>query len=263
MKLLLLYSISTLIAVSINAAILPETQHITKDLNGQIAELYRSRDVKDSMNAAAEYFRAPQASKQNLKTKTKERLASAAEYFKAPDASKLRSNALILAQERLAAAAEYLKAPEFLKRLSETKVNNARAAAAEYFRAPESLSHNTKIDRTAERLTAAAEYLKAPEFPKRLSGTKVENVRAAGAEYFRAPESPSPNTRIYRTAENLTATAEYFKTPESQRHNSKIVAAKHFRIPDYYSKRRKYLVTHGGPMFRPTRKAHRRRYGLV
>uniref|UniRef100_A0A034WDM2 Uncharacterized protein n=1 Tax=Bactrocera dorsalis TaxID=27457 RepID=A0A034WDM2_BACDO len=188
MKLLLLYSINTLIVVSINAAILPGTQHITKDLDRQIAELYRTRDVNDSMNAAAEYFKAPQASKQNLKTENKEHLAAAAEYFKAPDVSELRSIALILAQERLA---------------------------------------------------AAAEYLKAPEFPKRLSATKVENARAAGAEYFIAPESARHNTRIDR---------------------SKAAAAKHFHASDYYPKRRKYLATHGGPMFRPTEKAHRGRF---
>lgn len=196
MKLPLLYTVTTLLVGSINAAILSETQHITNGLDRQIAEPYKSRDVKGGLNAAAEYFKGPKVSKQNLKSKTKENFAAAAEYFKAPDTNELRSDALILAQERLAGAAEYLKAPEFPKRISRNEVKDARAAAAEYFKAPESPRHNNRDIRTAESSAAAAEYFRAPEYHFKVNHSK-KNLAAVRRQMFR-PTTKAPRLRFIR-----------------------------------------------------------------
>nr|XP_036230480.1 uncharacterized protein LOC118683143 [Bactrocera oleae] len=180
MKLLLLFTVTTCIVVRIDAAILSDTQHITNDLDRQITDLYKARDVKE-----------------NLKSRTKESLAAAGAYFKTPDAGELRSNALNLAQERLAAAAEYLKAPEYPKHLSRTQMENARAAVAEYFKASVPPRHNTRIDRTVESLAAAAEYFQAPENYSKMIKVAKKSLAAVRKPLSRSTKK-TPRHRFVR-----------------------------------------------------------------
>uniref|UniRef100_A0A0A1XJT5 Sodium channel protein type 11 subunit alpha n=1 Tax=Zeugodacus cucurbitae TaxID=28588 RepID=A0A0A1XJT5_ZEUCU len=147
MKLLLLFTISTLIVGSINAAILSEIQDITNDLDRQ------------SLAAAAEYLRAPELPKRASNTKVENPLDAAAEYFKAPEYLPNHHKGVDRVAESLAAAAEYLRVPELPERSSRTESEDTHAVAAEYFEAPELPKLNIRNVRAKKNLAAAAEYI--------------------------------------------------------------------------------------------------------
>uniref|UniRef100_W8C6K6 Uncharacterized protein n=1 Tax=Ceratitis capitata TaxID=7213 RepID=W8C6K6_CERCA len=218
MKFLLLFTIIATIACSSSAAILPNYHDmVVNEMDKEIAELYKKRDDRANadLSAAAEYFQAPHASKQNVGGKSVDCLSEAAvEYFKAPEWSQRHSKAQSLtAQKSLAAAAEYFKTPE-LPRKGLT-ASELEAAAAAYFSAPHLPESKIRTDPNEAVLAAAAEYFKAPKLSEsKIRSDPNEAVLAAAAEYFRAPELSEPKLRR-GTNDAVKAAAEYFRAPEA------------------------------------------------
>ncbi|XP_017479696.1 PREDICTED: uncharacterized protein LOC108369179 [Rhagoletis zephyria] len=128
-------------------------------------------------------------------------LAAAAEYFKAPEADKQ--------QRQFAAALAYFKAPQSRQGFSE--IEAARAAAAEYFKAPK-IYRNAANDGTAyeDNLAAAVQYFRAPVGLQNLNGQELKANVAAAGEYSKVPGATIDSSKSGNEASRAAA-AEYFR----------------------------------------------------